>query len=163
LREPAVRLERVDAVVFTRRGEAVGPALEVRRPFNLTLRLSLGDAVNLCTGERRALDSFRRSALHAVAGIGHPAAFFDGLRAAGLAVETHALADHQALDPGALPFPSAATVLMTEKDAVKCRSFAGADWWFVELGVDLERVTAAELIALVLERAGLTGAGVRLG
>jgi len=163
LREPVVRLERVDAVVFTRRGEADSPGLEARRPFSFTVRLSLGDAVNLRTGERRALDSFRGRALHAVAGIGHPAAFFDGLRAAGLAVEAHALADHQALDPGAQPFPSAATVLMTEKDAVKCRSFAGADWWFVELGVDLERATAAELIALVLERAGLTGAGVHLG
>ena len=67
------------------------------------------------------------------------------------------------LDPAALPFPAGATVLMTEKDAVKCRSFAGADWWFVELGVHLERAAASAWVALVLERAGLTGAGVHLG
>jgi tetraacyldisaccharide-1-P 4'-kinase len=52
---------------------------------------------------------------------------------------------------------------MTEKDAVKCRGFAGADWWFVELGAYLERDAAAALVALVLERTGLTGAGVKLG
>ena len=101
--------------------------------------------------------------MHALAGIGHPEAFFDGLRTAGLQVEPHALADHAALDPAALPFPAGATVLMTEKDAVKCRSFAGADWWFVELGVHLERAAASAWVALVLERAGLTGAGVHLG
>jgi len=52
---------------------------------------------------------------------------------------------------------------MTEKDAVKCRSYAGADWWFVELEARLERTAADELLATILMRAGLTGAGVRLG
>jgi tetraacyldisaccharide 4'-kinase len=163
LRDPPGRLERVHAVVFTQRGRQVAPALAVRRPIAVTMRLTLGDAVNLRSGERRALDRFRGRSLHAVAGIGNAGAFFDALRAAGLRVEAHALADHAALDPRALPFPGSATVLMTEKDAVKCGSFAGADWWFVELGVDLERAAAGDLLALVLERAGLTGAGVHLG
>ena len=163
LREPPGRLERVNAVVFTQRGEPVTPGMTVRKPLTLTMRLSLGDAVNLRTGERRALDRFRGRTLNAVAGIGNPGAFFAGLLAAGLRVEPHALADHAALDPAALPFPGSATVLMTEKDAVKCRSFAGADWWFVELGVSLERAAAGELLALVLERAGLSGAGVHIG
>jgi tetraacyldisaccharide 4'-kinase len=163
LREPPARLESVDAVVFTQRGQPVEPDLHPRRPMTVTARFSLGDAVNLRSGERRALDSFRGQAVHALAGIGHPEAFFDGLRTAGLQVEPHALADHAALDPATLPFPAGATVLMTEKDAVKCRSFAGADWWFVELGVHLERAAASAWVALVLERAGLTGAGVHLG
>lgn len=163
LREPARRLESVHAVVFTQRGQAVEPAVTVNAPLAIDARLSLGDAINLRSGQRRTLDSFRGSPLHAVAGIGHPEAFFDGLRSAGLAVEAHPLADHAALDPGGLPFPADATVLMTEKDAVKYRSFAGADWWFVELGVNLERAAASDWVALVLERAGLAGAGVHLG
>jgi len=101
--------------------------------------------------------------VHAVAGIGHPEAFFAGLREAGVQVVTHPLADHAALDPAAAPFPADATVLMTEKDAVKCRGFAGADWWFVELGAHLERAATDQLLATILMRAGLTGAGVRLG
>lgn len=163
LREPTRRLESVDAVVFTQRGLPVAPALATQAPLAIDARLSLGDAINLRSGERRTLDSFRGRALHVVAGIGHPEAFFDGLRSAGLAIETHPLADHAALEPGGLPFPADAMVLMTEKDAVKYRSFAGADWWFVELGVHLERTAATQWVALVLERAGLTGAGVHLG
>jgi tetraacyldisaccharide 4'-kinase len=163
LREPPGRLETVDAVVFTQRGEPVQPHLNVRNPLSVTVRLSVGDAVNLRSGERRPLDAFRGREVHAVAGIGDPAAFFTGLRASGLQVRTHALADHAPLDPAALPFPPVATVLMTEKDAVKCRSYAGADWWFVELEAHLERAAADELLATILMRAGLTGAGVRLG
>jgi tetraacyldisaccharide 4'-kinase len=53
--------------------------------------------------------------------------------------------------------------MMTEKDAVKCASYARPDWWYVELDVVVERETAQDLVALVLERTGLTGAGVKLG
>jgi len=41
--------------------------------------------------------------------------------------------DHHAFSPQELPADAA--VLMTEKDAVKCRTFAGTDWWAVELNV----------------------------
>jgi tetraacyldisaccharide 4'-kinase len=163
LREPPARLEKVDAVVLTERGAGRAARVAPVRPLTVTARFALGDAVNLASGERRPLEAFRGRPAHAVAGIGHPQAFFGALRAAGLAVEPHALADHAALDPAALPFPAQATVLMTEKDAVKCRAFAGADWWFVELAVGLDRADASALLALILERTGLTGAGVQLG
>jgi tetraacyldisaccharide 4'-kinase len=163
LREPPGRLESVDAVVLTQRGVPTQPAFTVRRPLTIAARLALGDAVNVTTGERRALDSFHDQSVHAVAGVGHPGAFFEALRSAGLKVEPHPLADHAALDPGRLPFPAGATVLMTAKDAVKCRTVAGTDWWFVELGVHLERTAANDWLAQILERVGLAGAGVNLG
>ena len=163
LREPPGRLERVDAVVVTERRERAARSIEPRRPLVATVRLRLGDAVNLVSGEHRTLDSFRQAPLHAVAGIGNPGAFFDGLRAAGLDVIAHPLADHAALEAGTLPFPAGTTVLMTEKDAVKCRSFAGPAWWFVELEVGFERASAQELLAAILERTGLTRAGVHIG
>jgi tetraacyldisaccharide 4'-kinase len=163
LREPPARLEHVDAVVFTERGPGGAPRVAPGGPLTVTARFRLGDAVNVASGERRPLEAFRGMPVQAVAGIGHPEAFFDGLRAAGLGIEPHALADHAPLDPSALPFPRGATVLMTEKDAVKCRAFAGADWWFVELAVDLDRAAAGQLLALILERTGLTRAGVHLG
>ena len=52
---------------------------------------------------------------------------------------------------------------MTEKDAVKCHSFAQPDWWWVDLEVDIDRDAARLLLTTVLERTGLTGAGVALG
>ena len=164
LREPPGRLAGVDALVLTRRERATAGAARLPTgPYRLEVRFELGDAVNLLSGERRPLATFRGRPLHAVAAIGHPAAFFAALQDAGLGIERHALPDHAALEPRALPFPADATVLMTEKDAVKCRSFAGRDWWFVELAVVPDPEAAAGLVALVLERAGLTGAGVQLG
>jgi|APFre7841882724_1041349.scaffolds.fasta_scaffold00455_7 tetraacyldisaccharide 4'-kinase len=163
LREPPGRLERVDAVVLTERCDQAARSVELRRPLVATARLRLGDAVNLVSGEHRTLDSFRRTPLHAVAGVGNPGAFFDGLRAAGLDIVAHPLADHAALDAVALRFPAGTTVLMTEKDAVKCRAFAGPAWWFVELEVGFERAAAQELLAVILERTGLTRAGVHIG
>jgi tetraacyldisaccharide 4'-kinase len=164
LREPARRLDAVDAVVLVRRAEAEGAAhLRPRRPFVVSARLEVGEAVNLVSGERRPLEGFRGGPVHALAAIGHPGAFFASLRGAGLALVEHELPDHAALEPRALPFPADATVLMTEKDAVKCSSFARTGWWYVELDVRIGREVTRDLLALVVERTGLPGAGVKLG
>jgi tetraacyldisaccharide 4'-kinase len=163
LRECAGRLEEVDAVVLTQRGPGATASVQPRRPFVAAARLEPGAVLNLLSGERREIESFRGSQVHAVAGVGNPAAFFAALRRAGIVPQEHPLPDHARLDPSALPFPDHATVMMTEKDAVKCRGYARPGWWFVELEVGIERETARDLLALVLERTGLTGAGVKLG
>jgi len=164
LRESARELESVHAVVVTERGGQGRAEFSVRSPLLLRAQFELGDAVNLVTGERHPLAGFlKASNLHAIAGIGHPDAFFGGLAERGLVVKTHALPDHAPLAAGALPFPADAIVLMTEKDAVKCRQIARPDWWWVELDVSIGRAEAAALLASVLERTGLTGAGVSLG
>ena len=182
LRERASRLESVQALVMTQRevradalrieGDTVQTqantadvaTIRAKNPLRVTARMMLGDAINVRTAERKPLVAFAgRPGLHAVAGVGHPAAFFRALRAAGLDPVEHALPDHGALDPAHLPFPSTATVLMTEKDAVKYLDHAGRDWWWIELDVQVARDEAAPLLASVLERTGLTGAGVTLG
>ncbi len=164
LREPARELESVHAVVVTERGGEGRAEFSVRSPLLLRAQFELGDAVNLLTNERRPLAEFAQvSNLHALAGIGHPEAFFCGLVARGLVVETHALPDHAALDADALPFPADSIVLMTEKDAVKCRQIARPDWWWVDLEVSIGRAEATSLLTSVLQRTGLTGAGVTLG
>ncbi len=61
--------------------------------------------------------------LHAVAGIGNPRRFFAQLESLGLAPRTHAFPDHHPFAPDDLAFPDCDFVLMTEKDAVKCRAF----------------------------------------
>jgi tetraacyldisaccharide 4'-kinase len=164
LREPAHELESVHAVVVTGRGGDAQADPAVRAPLLLHARFELGDAVNLLTGERRPLASFAQAAnLHAIAGIGHPGTFFRGLLQRGLVVATHALPDHASLAAGSLPFPADAIVLMTEKDAVKCRQIARPGWWWVDLEVGIGRQEAAALLSSVLARTGLAGAGVTLG
>ena len=163
LREPARRLDSADAVVLTQRRAGGASRVQPVCPFVAEARLSPGEAVNLRTGERKGLAQFRGRRVHAVAGVGNPQAFFDALGEAGLDVTPHPLPDHAPIDPTAPPFPDDATVLMTEKDAVKCQAHARDGWWYVELDLGMERETGRDLLALVLERAGLTGAGVNLG
>jgi tetraacyldisaccharide 4'-kinase len=96
----------------------------------------LGDALALDGSGRRALARFAGARVGAVAGIGDPQRFFASLAAAGLDVEARAFADHHryvAGDFAGLPTP----VLMTEKDAVKCRGLGLADAWAVPMHADL--------------------------
>jgi len=165
LREPRGRLEGVDAVVITDRGSDGRPSGAVRpqSPFVVEARLRLGDAIDLVTAERRPLSAFAGQAAHGVAGIGHPEAFFAALRDAGVILTEHALRDHAPIGPGSLPVAPGTTVLMTEKDAVKCRAHARPGWWWVDLEVEIDRSSAETMLSLILERIRLTGAGVRLG
>jgi len=165
LREPRGRLEQVDAVVITER-RADGPSgcpVQPRSPIVVEARFAFGDAVSLLTGERRMLAQFSGAPVHAVAAIGDPQAFFAALRGAGLTVTGHALPDHGDPVATAQALPGDATVLMTEKDAVKCTGHAQPGWWWVELDLCIDRASAEQWLSLVLERTRFTGAGVRLG
>ncbi len=165
LREPASRLEAVDAVRVCAAGPgrcSAGPsqaAVTSRR-----LVSSPGSRSTCCRGERRPLAAFQGAPVHAVAGIGHPAAFFACLRRGGTRRRRAcACRTMRRWIRTRCRLPDDATVLMTEKDAVKCAKYARPGWWYVELDVVIDRGTARDLIALVLERTGLTGAGVNLG
>ncbi|MGD8379656.1 MAG: tetraacyldisaccharide 4'-kinase [Gammaproteobacteria bacterium] len=125
LREPAARLATADLVVVNggRRALEAG---------QYPMKLRLGEAVNLETGERRALETFRDHPIHAVAGIGNPARFFAQLRDEfGLDVIEHPFADHAHYSAEDLDFGDGRPVLMTSKDAVKCMAWAGPAFWQV--------------------------------
>jgi tetraacyldisaccharide 4'-kinase len=144
LREPASRLAQVDLRVISQPGTSAPPAT-----IRATARL--GDAISLATGEVRPLASFRGTPLHAIAGIGHPRRFFDALRALGLEVAGHPLPDHARLAAADIRFPDQRPVLMTEKDAVKCRAFADQRHWAVRMDVMVSEQDAAS-VAAVLDR-----------
>jgi tetraacyldisaccharide 4'-kinase len=124
LRERRSRLDAVDLVVRTCRST---------RPSHALGRQIL--AVNLATGERRLLSAFSGARVHAVAAIGHPEAFFAMLEERGLSVDARALRDHARLTREDVTFGDDAPVLMTEKDAVKCKTIASERHWAVRLGV----------------------------
>ncbi|MCK5859649.1 tetraacyldisaccharide 4'-kinase [Abyssibacter sp.] len=92
--------------------------------------------------------------VHAVAGIGYPERFFAALRDKGLDVIAHPFADHHRYRPEELQFGDGLPVLMTGKDAVKCRDFAQPDWWSVEIAIRMQPELEAALDALVQELAG---------
>ncbi|AEI75008.1 Tetraacyldisaccharide 4'-kinase [Candidatus Moranella endobia PCVAL] len=123
MRERAKRLRQVQAVIVnggdTRSGE-------------VPMRLEAGAAVHLLSGEHRAITGL--TPMVAMAGIGNPARFFATLRARGvIPAREFAFSDHQAyrqhmLEKLATPDEY---LLMTEKDAVKCYSFARDNWWYL--------------------------------
>jgi tetraacyldisaccharide 4'-kinase len=122
LREPAGRLQEVDLVVVN------GLGGEQEHP----MRLIQGAAHNLLdTDKVCALHDFRSQTVHAVAAIGNPERFFQSLQQAGLQLQTHTFPDHHPFQPDDIRFGDGRAVLMTEKDAVKCRHFATANDWYV--------------------------------
>ncbi len=102
----------------------------------------------------RALESFRGQRVHAVAGIGNPWRFFADLRARGLDIVEHAFPDHHPFAAGDLDFGDAQPVLMTEKDAVKCRAFADARVWYVPVTARFSDTQSAELLEKIAGKLG---------
>jgi tetraacyldisaccharide 4'-kinase len=124
LREPVERLQSVDALLYN------GAAADREDGYAFELKPSA--LVNLLTGERQPVDHFPPGqALHAVAGIGNPQRFFNTLEGLHWRPVPHAFADHAVFSAQALSFAPALPVVMTEKDAVKCASFAAPDWWYL--------------------------------
>jgi tetraacyldisaccharide 4'-kinase len=140
LREPPERLDSVDAVVVN------GAA----RPGEYAMHLRLADAENLADAQRsRTLESFRGNAVHGVAGIGNPQRFFDQLRDRGIQVTAHPFPDHHPFTPEDLMIPGADPILMTEKDAVKCRRFATPRCWVIPARAEPEPALQRRLAELV--------------
>jgi len=98
--------------------------------------------------EKKLLTELNKK-IHAIAGIGHPQRFFDLLCDAGFDVIKHVFPDHYLYQPSDIYFQDDLPVIMTEKDAVKCKYFADARHWFlpISLGVD-EKFSRAILTRL---------------
>jgi tetraacyldisaccharide 4'-kinase len=137
LREPPARLAEVDFVVSN------GAA----RPGEWPMSLQGEEALAVQGDARRPLSAFQGSAVHAVAGIGHPERFFNALRRQGLTLTPHPFADHHPYAEGELEFGDDAPVLMTEKDAVKYGDYATGRHWFVPVTATLPDEFGRQLIA----------------
>lgn len=143
LRETSARLHDAHFVVV-KAGVGV-PRLSL--PGALSMHLELDQAVSLADGARRDLRAFAAGPVHAVAGIADPAQFFAALEAQGLQVDGRALPDHARFTSQDLNFADdSLPVLMTEKDAVKCREMQTERHWFVPATAHLNDDDATRLM-----------------
>jgi tetraacyldisaccharide 4'-kinase len=126
LREPVSRLASVDFVLY-RNGTEPATAVSYE-PLSW---------VNLASGEHRALEAFAGQRVEALAGIGQPAQFFATLGSLGIAAREHVFPDHHRFTAADFSRLTAGPILMTEKDAVKCRLLAGDDAWFLRINARL--------------------------
>jgi tetraacyldisaccharide 4'-kinase len=143
LREPAIRLRSVDAVVVND-GDWGGVDLFRFEMIPLYAR-------SLTSGEQKSLSDFRGQRVHAVAAIGNPDRFFDWLEKQGIVVERHPMRDHAEILTENLAFDDSLPVLLTEKDAVKCRQIANANVWFVVADVRFTAQSGDRLLRLITQ------------
>jgi len=161
LREGPSRLKGVAAVVLTGAGNEPYAADE---PYEGALRMTLRGDQLLPVNPRlsgpgvdvpRPLASLRAQRVVAYAAIGNPERFFRTLRAAGLEVEARPLPDHQPITGTQLRDAGSMPVLMTEKDAVKCASWAPANCWYLPVSASFEPAAAHALLRRILMDARL--------
>ena len=134
LRESRRRLRSVHAVISH---QAPGLGAKDLNAFGMQLE---GEVAHRMTDarDRQPLAAWRGQSLHAVAGIGDPARFFRHVERNGPTVVPHAFPDHHRFAPEELEFGDALPVLMTEKDAVKLRGHARANWWVLPVTAKLD-------------------------
>lgn len=129
MRERASRLHSVDAII-------VNGGLSQDNEIAMVLA---GDiVVNLKTGEKKPVQQIAKAV--AIAGIGHPPRFFNSLREKGIElILIKAFSDHSDYSAKELQdlTPFNETLIMTEKDAVKCQHFAQDNWWYLPVSAEL--------------------------
>lgn len=151
LREPASRRRDFSVVNLAAGSPAPGHAF--------AMRLEAGEAIQLAPpGAQRPLAAMGEGGLRiaALAGIGNPGRFFATLRGAGLAFSEHPLPDHY--DFAGNPFAGLAAdvILITEKDAVKCRAIEAIRndprIWVVPVSARIEGALAEQIVEKLRER-----------
>lgn len=140
LREPLERLNTVDAIVCN--GEkTIANAYQMQlvgeQFYNLTDKSLTATAAD-----------FKQKKVTAIAGIGKPERFFEHLRHLELSFASIGFADHYAYSAQDLANIDCDAIIITEKDAVKCKLFARKNCWVLPVEVNID----AGLMASVLSK-----------
>jgi tetraacyldisaccharide 4'-kinase len=136
LREGKWRLKTVDFIVING---------ELATDTEYAMSLQPGDLINVKDPQRSCLMTEMTEAVTAMAGIGNPQRFFSLLESQGIGIKKQlSFVDHHDFKACDLPID---TVLMTEKDAVKCRDFAHEDCWYLPVQAKMTESFSRDLMA----------------
>jgi tetraacyldisaccharide 4'-kinase len=138
LREPVARLAGVNAVLW-RGGDSSHNSVAYVVDGLVPLR---PDA--LCEAPATETE------VQAVAGIGQPEQFFTTLAGLGYRVTPHSFPDHYRYTQADFDALSDGPLIMTEKDAVKCASFARKNDWYLKISARLPDALVDRIAALVI-------------
>ena len=123
LREFRSQTRRADIVLVN--GASEQRRFEIPDASRMSVRIS--EAYNLAGGIRKQLSEFTGEPVHGVAGVGNPTRFFRQLEQFGIDLVRHPFPDHHQFEESDLEFGDDGIILMTEKDAVKCRDMTIAN------------------------------------
>lgn len=133
LREPLSRLNTVDFIVVNEGDGALGSVM----------KLIPEQIIHLATGQSVPAEQFK-GPVAAVAGIGNPQRFYSTLTQLGIKFAAYDFPDHHEFNPEDVHIPGH-KVIMTEKDAVKCRHFGSNDLYYLTVKAELDESFWQEL------------------
>lgn len=143
LREPSARLGSVDLAIVN----------GAPRANEIGMHLGGETFYSLSMPERKiSPNELKTGPVHAVAGIGNPERFFASLRNLGLDVIPHAFPDHHAFRESDLRFSDNLPVIFTEKDAVKCETFAKPHHWVAAVSAEPAPEFGKRVLQLLKEK-----------
>jgi tetraacyldisaccharide 4'-kinase len=130
LREPLNRLGAFDQIIVNGEADLVPGDLPI-----IPMTFVAGLLRSLESGQSWRLAQFGGCTANAVAGIGNPGRFFDLLQHARIKTVEHVFPDHHVFCPADFEhMDPSLPILMTEKDAVKCKNLGLKNAW--SLSVD---------------------------
>jgi len=146
LREPVQRLASIDHIMVN------GSANEIAGAMTFTVEAL--EFENVMSGECQPLGFMAEfKQVVAIAGIGNPQKFFKLLAAlqlnAKLQIRCKSFADHHDFSQKDLEFAEGEVVIMTAKDAVKCRAFARSNWWYLKVRATLPPAVIEHVLSIV--------------
>ena len=93
----------------------------------------------------RSLQAFADETVEVIVAIGYPQRFLDALQALQIKIMAKIFRDHHVYSEAELAFYKNKTVIMTEKDAVKCSTFNLSDAWYLEVSAVLSEALHSSL------------------
>ena len=130
LREPKSRLSEVDFIVNNG-----GPT----EADEILMTLSPAKFIHLNSGKEYSVDKWpMHNQVHAIAGVGNPNRFFDLLLRLGFEFDKNPFPDHHKYNKRDLYFLDHLPILMTEKDAAKCKHFNNSKIWYLSIEPKIE-------------------------
>ncbi|MDN4052473.1 tetraacyldisaccharide 4'-kinase [Massilia sp. YIM B02763] len=148
LREPPSRRRDVTVVNAPELTPALAQAVG-GSPWQMRLAGDVAERL-MDGGERLPLAAFAGRRILAAAGIGNPGRFFAMLRGAGLDVMEMPLPDHHDFRDDPFQGVEADVILVTEKDAVKCRQLENINGdprvWVVPVSAQIDPALAAIIL-----------------
>jgi len=141
LREPVSKLNSVDMIVS--RGKT--------GKNEYLMEYKYGELISLRNDEKISIDTFKNQTIHAVSGIGNPVRFYEYLLSKHIQLIKHIFPDHHNYVPDDLLFNDNLPVVMTEKDAVKCRQFASTNTWYLPIEASLDEIFHHRIMILTRE------------
>lgn len=139
LREPISRLSKCDFII-NNSGKTYS------NEFAMTLKPV--EYINIKTNKKIAFNDWNIRNCNAICAIGNPDRFFSVLEHQGIKLEKKIFKDHYPFKITDINFNNDKPIIMTEKDAVKCRKFANEKMYYLKVETKLD----AKFLTKLLEK-----------